>query len=71
MIYNSYKIVEYLSTAFTLKPGDLIASGTPDGSAVTTQNWLKPGDKVKVKIEKLGYIENSIIQEPESTKLIS
>ena len=71
MIYNSYKIVEYLSTAFTLKPGDLIASGTPDGSAVTTQNWLKPGDKVKVKIEKLGYIENSIIQEPESTKTIS
>ena len=71
MIYNSYKIVEYLSTAFTLKPGDLIASGTPDGSAVTTQNWLKPGDKVKVEIEKLGYIENSIIQEPESTKLIS
>lgn len=71
MIYNSYKIVEYLSTAFTLKPGDLIASGTPDGSAVTTQNWLKPGDKVKVEIEKLGYIENSIIQEPESTKTIS
>ena len=71
MIYNSYKIVEYLSTAFTLKPGDLIASGTPDGSAVTTQNWLKPGDKVKVEIEKLGYIENSIIQEPESTKFIS
>ena len=70
MIYNSYKIVEYLSTAFTLKPGDLIASGTPDGSAVTTQNWLKPGDKVKVEIEKLGYIENSIIQEPKSTKLI-
>ena len=71
MIYNSYKIVEYLSTAFTLKPGDLIASGTPDGSAVTTQNWLKPGDKVKVEIEKLGYIENTIIQEPESTKTIS
>ena len=71
MIYNSYKIVEYLSTAFTLKPGDLIASGTPDGSAVTTQNWLKPGDKVKVEIEKLGYIENSIIQEPKSTKFIS
>ena len=70
MIYNSYKIVEYLSTAFTLKPGDLIASGTPDGSAVMTQNWLKPGDKVKVEIEKLGYIENSIIQEPKSTKLI-
>ena len=70
MIYDSYKIVEYLSTAFTLKPGDLIASGTPAGSAVTTQNWLIPGDKVKVEIEKLGYIENSIIQEPDSTKLI-
>lgn len=68
MIYDCYTLIEYLTTAFTLEPGDLIPTGTPEGSAVTTQNWLKPGDKVKVEIEGLGYIENNIIQEPNNTK---
>ena len=71
MIYNSYKILEYLSTPFTLMPGDLVATGTPEGSALASQNWLKPGDKMKIEIDKLGFIENTIIQEPESTKTIS
>ena len=68
MIYDCYTLTEYLTTAFTLEPGDLIPTGTPEGSAVTTQNWLKPGDKVKVEIEGLGYIENNIIQEPNNTQ---
>ncbi len=68
MIYDCYTLIEYLTTAFTLEPGDLIPTGTPEGSAVSTQNWLKPGDKVKVEIEGLGYIENNIIQEPNNTQ---
>ena len=44
MIYDCYTLIEYLTTAFTLEPGDLIPTGTPEGSAVTTLNWLKPGD---------------------------
>ena len=68
MIYDCYTLIEYLTTAFTLEPGDLIPTGTPEGSAVTTQNWLEPGDKVKVEIEGLGYIENNIIQEPNNTQ---
>ena len=68
MIYDCYTLIEYLTTAFTLEPGDLIPTGTPEGSAVTPQNWLKPGDKVKVEIEGLGYIENNIIQEPNNTQ---
>ena len=68
MIYDCYTLIEYLTTAFTLEPGDLIPTGTPEGSAVTTQNWLKPGDKVKVEIDGLGYIENNIIQEPNNTQ---
>ena len=68
MIYDCYTLIEYLTTAFTLEPGDLIPTGTPEGSAVTTQNWLKPGDKVKVEIEGLCYIENNIIQEPNNTQ---
>ena len=67
MIYDCFTLVEYLSTAFTLMPGDLVPTGTPEGSALSTQNWLKPGDKVKVEIENIGYIENNIVQEPKST----
>ena len=67
MIYDCFTLIEYLSTAFTLMPGDLIATGTPEGVALTSQNWLKPGDKVKVQIDKLGFIQNNIIQEPNNT----
>jgi len=67
MIYDCFTLIEYLSTAFTLMPGDLIATGTPEGVALTTQDWLKPGDNVKVEIDKLGFIQNNIIQEPNNT----
>ena len=67
MIYDCFTLIEYLSTAFTLMPGDLIATGTPEGVALTTQDWLKPGDNVKVQIDKLGFIQNNIIQEPNNT----
>ena len=67
LIFNCFTLVEYLSTAFTLNPGDLIPTGTCSGSAVINQNWLKVGDEVKVQIEKLGFINNKVIEEPETT----
>ena len=67
LIHDCFTVVEYLSTAFTLEPGDLIATGTPEGVAATSRNWLKVGDVVKVSIEKLGFIENKVIAEPNST----
>ncbi len=67
LIFDCFTLVEYLSTAFTLEPGDLIPTGTPAGSAVMTRNWLKAGDKIKIEIEKLGFINNKVIEEPEDT----
>ena len=67
LIHDCFTVVEYLSTAFTLEPGDLIATGTPEGVAATSRNWLKVDDLVKVTIEKLGFIENKVIAEPDST----
>ena len=66
LIFDCFELVEFLSTAFTLEPGDIITTGTPDGVAMALQPpaWLVPGDIIKVEIERLGYIENSIIQEP-------
>ena len=48
-----------LSQAMTLEPGDIIFTGTPGGvgMAMNPPVWLKPGDKVRVEIEKLGAIE--------------
>ena len=64
LIFNCYDIIEHLSTAFTLEPGDLILTGTPSGVGVVDDVFLKNGDIVKVSISEIGYIENKIINEP-------
>ena len=64
LIFNCYDIIEHLSTAFTLEPGDLILTGTPSGVGVVDDLFLKHGDVVKVSISEIGYIENKIINEP-------
>ena len=64
LIFNCYDIVEHLSTAFTLEPGDLILTGTPSGVGVVDNLFLKHGDIVKVSISEIGFIENKIVNEP-------
>jgi 2-keto-4-pentenoate hydratase/2-oxohepta-3-ene-1,7-dioic acid hydratase in catechol pathway len=66
LIFDCYELIEFLSTAFTLEPGDIIATGTPSGVgfAMKPPVPLVIGDKVKVSIEGLGFIENEVIQEP-------
>lgn len=63
LIYKIAQQIEYLTTVMTLYPGDLIATGTPSGVAIVTQNWLKPGDVVRIEIEGLGSIENRVVDE--------
>jgi 2-keto-4-pentenoate hydratase/2-oxohepta-3-ene-1,7-dioic acid hydratase in catechol pathway len=71
LIFNCFDIVEHLSTAFTLEPGDIIATGTPSGVVLgmDPRVWLKPGDVVRIAIDQLGEIENSVIEEPDDTVL--
>ena len=56
MIFTVAEIIEDLSRHMTLEPGDLVITGTPEGviMGMKEKNWLKPGDKVCVQIEKLG-----------------
>lgn len=63
MIYSVAEQIEYLSTAFTLESGDLIATGTPDGVGVAMQPpvYLQPGDVVRCEIDGIGAIENTVI----------
>ncbi|WP_375402176.1 fumarylacetoacetate hydrolase family protein [uncultured Sphingomonas sp.] len=62
MIHNLWKQIAYLSTAFTLEPGDLIATGTPEGVGVgiEPQRFLQAGDVVRCEVEGIGAIENRI-----------
>jgi 2-keto-4-pentenoate hydratase/2-oxohepta-3-ene-1,7-dioic acid hydratase in catechol pathway len=68
MIFNCYEMVAYLSQAMTLEPGDIISTGTPSGVGVKMQprGYLKPGQTVKIEIEGIGTLINSVIEEPES-----
>ncbi|MDK6369318.1 MULTISPECIES: fumarylacetoacetate hydrolase family protein [Aerococcus] len=65
MIFSIPEIVSYLSRHMTLKPGDLIFTGTPDGviagKTSEDQVWLQVGDQVCVSIEGIGQLENRII----------
>ena len=65
MIYNCFDMIEYLSTVFTLEPGDIFATGTPEGvgTGFDPPKFLKVGDTVRCEIEGLGAIENEVIPE--------
>ncbi|MGZ5870289.1 MAG: fumarylacetoacetate hydrolase family protein, partial [Croceibacterium sp.] len=60
MSFSVAEQIEYLSTAFTLEPGDLLATGTPEGvgAAMDPPGFLKPGDVVRCEIDGIGAIEN-------------
>jgi 2-keto-4-pentenoate hydratase/2-oxohepta-3-ene-1,7-dioic acid hydratase in catechol pathway len=72
LIFDCFSLVEHLSTAFTLEPGDVIATGTPSGVGIAMKppKLLVAGDVVRIAIEGIGEIENPVIREPETTAFI-
>ena len=67
LLFNCFNLIEHISTAFTLEPGDLILTGTPSGVGGPEGKFLKKGDVIKISISELGFIENEVIDEPSST----
>jgi 2-keto-4-pentenoate hydratase/2-oxohepta-3-ene-1,7-dioic acid hydratase in catechol pathway len=61
MIFKVPEIVSYCSHAFSLEPGDVIATGTPEGVGARDGRYLSVGDTVTVEVEKLGTLTNRII----------
>ncbi len=65
MIFSCAQIISYVSRVFTLLPGDLISTGTPEGVIAgkpeAQQVWLKPGDKVACSVEKLGELRFELV----------
>ena len=58
-------LINYISTFATLKPGDLIWTGTPTGAGVhrNPSVWLKPGDVVEVAVPPIGVLRNTVVDE--------
>ena len=58
-------LIGYITQFATLKPGDLIFTGTPVGAGghQTPPNWLKPGDVVEVEVPEIGVLRNAVIDE--------
>jgi 2-keto-4-pentenoate hydratase/2-oxohepta-3-ene-1,7-dioic acid hydratase in catechol pathway len=69
MVFDCFQQVSHLSEAFTLEPGDTIATGTPSGVGLGRQpvrdNLLHVGDTVRVEIEGIGELVNSVVEEPD------
>ena len=69
LIFDIPTLIEHVSTALTLMPGDVILTGTTSGVALWMpgQPWLKEGDRVRVEIDQLGAIENEVALDPVGT----
>jgi len=65
MIFDIPRTIEFLSSFTTLRPGDVIATGTPSGVGFARKPpvWLKPGDLVEVSVAGVGRIANRVVAE--------
>jgi 2-keto-4-pentenoate hydratase/2-oxohepta-3-ene-1,7-dioic acid hydratase in catechol pathway len=65
MIFDVPRTIEFLSSFPTLRPGDVIATGTPGGVGFARQPpvWLQPGDVIEVEVQGVGRIENRVVAE--------
>ncbi len=65
MIFPIPEIIHHISRVMTLEPCDIIATGTPSGvgMAMKPQVWLKNGDEIRIEIEGIGALNNTVVEE--------
>jgi len=65
MIYSFADLIAYITTFMTLKPGDIIVTGTPVKQEPKSDPpvWLKPGDTVEVECPEIGVLRNAVVAE--------
>ena len=63
-IFDVHELVEYISDNMTLRPGDVISTGTPGGVGIFRDppDLLEPGDTVEVEVEGIGVLENPVVE---------
>jgi 2-keto-4-pentenoate hydratase/2-oxohepta-3-ene-1,7-dioic acid hydratase in catechol pathway len=64
MLFKIPELIADLSSVMTLEPGDIIATGTPDGVGAgrTPQEWLWPGDVVEAGVEGIGSLRHPVVR---------
>ncbi|HEY1728696.1 MAG TPA: fumarylacetoacetate hydrolase family protein [Candidatus Baltobacteraceae bacterium] len=69
MVFSCAQIIAFLSNFMTLEPGDVIATGTPEGVGFKRQPplFLKDGDIIELEIEKLGILQNPVVSKVPAT----
>lgn len=65
LIFKIPDLLAFLSSVFTLQPGDIISTGTPSGVGFAQKppRWLRPGDRVTISIEGVGQLSNPVVAE--------
>ena len=65
MIFNINFVLSYISNFMSLQPGDIVTTGTPPGvgDGMSPKQFLKPGNKLNLKIELLGEQNSTVITE--------
>ncbi|MGC8974258.1 MAG: fumarylacetoacetate hydrolase family protein [Thermoproteus sp.] len=63
LIFNVQQLIHWASQGITLKPGDLIFTGTPPGVGFPRGKFLKGGDVVEAEVEKIGVLRNYVVEE--------
>jgi 2-keto-4-pentenoate hydratase/2-oxohepta-3-ene-1,7-dioic acid hydratase in catechol pathway len=65
MIKSFSDLIAYVSTFMTLKPGDILVTGTPIkiGPKSDPPRWLKPGDVVEIEVPSIGILRNTVVAE--------
>ena len=64
LIFDCFDLIEHITKAFTLEPGDIIATGTSSGVGVVLGKYLVPNDVVRIELENVGTLENRVVLEP-------
>ncbi len=65
MIFSFADLIAYVTSFTTLKPGDLLVTGTPTGAGARSEppRWLVPGDVVEVEVPEIGTLRNDVVAE--------
>jgi len=63
LIFKIPEVIEFISQDLTLRPGDIISTGTPSGVGVYMQPpvFLKNGDEIEIRVERIGTLRNSVV----------
>ncbi len=65
LIFPLPELIAFLSSVFTLEPGDVVSTGTPGGVGFARKppRYLQPGDDVVIRVQDLGELRNPVVRE--------